>query len=62
MGRPKKVTFADQLDIYLQTCSESELEGVEAAVRIWRRVRTRTSAAPDLQTKQQAALPLQEEK
>lgn len=38
MSRPKK-TFADALDIFMETASEDEIRGIVASVAVWARVR-----------------------
>ena len=39
MARPKKVTFADSLDIWLETAQEQEIRDAITAAGTWARVR-----------------------
>lgn len=39
MSRPKKIPFADALDVYLETASEDEIRGAAASLAVWARVR-----------------------
>ena len=39
MGRPKKTTFADALDVFCETSSETELRDAAVAIRTWAKQR-----------------------